>query len=114
VSWWLFWRDGYEALSAVDDDGDGWLRGSELDGIGVWCDTNEDGVCQPGEVKTLRELGIVGLACSGQASSRSDVVRWNPRGVVLAGGKARPTWDVLLRYTPPATGLALRRGASSR
>jgi hypothetical protein len=27
VTWWLFWRDGYQALAALDDDGNGWLEG---------------------------------------------------------------------------------------
>jgi hypothetical protein len=25
VSWWIFWRSGFQALGALDDNGDGWL-----------------------------------------------------------------------------------------
>jgi hypothetical protein len=33
VSYWIFWRDGYAAFSALDDNGDGLLRGSESKGL---------------------------------------------------------------------------------
>jgi tetratricopeptide (TPR) repeat protein len=99
-TWWLFWKDGYEPLAALDDDGDGFLRGDELRGLGVWQDANSNGRCDPGEVRTLAECGIEALACSAEASERPDVARWNPRGVFFRGGSVRATWDVLLTYTP--------------
>jgi len=101
VTWWLFWNDGYEALTALDDDQDGFLTGHELERLGVWQDTNGNGRVDAGEVKTLDECGIQALACSSQSSSSKDVVRWSPRGVVFKGGEVRPSWDVLLRYAPP-------------
>lgn len=61
VSWWVFWADGYQALAALDDDGDGWLRGPELAGIAVWRDANGDAVSGAGEVRPLTALGITGL-----------------------------------------------------
>jgi hypothetical protein len=33
VTWWMFWKDGYQPLAALDDNGDGWLSGEELQGI---------------------------------------------------------------------------------
>jgi hypothetical protein len=101
VTWWLFWKDGYAALSALDDDGDGVLRGEELERLGVWQDRNGDGHVDSGEVRTLAELGIVEISCLSQASDRPDVLRWSPRGVTFEGGETRPTWDVLLHYEAP-------------
>ena len=101
VTFWLFWRDGYQALAALDDDGDGWLRGGELEGLGVWRDGDGDGRSGAGEVRTLAELGIEALAVASRPGRRPEVLRWSPRGAILRGGEARPTWDVLLRYRPP-------------
>ena len=62
VTFWIFWKNGYEALSALDSNGDGWLRGNELNSLALWRDDG-DGVCLPGEVVRLDKLGIVGLSC---------------------------------------------------
>ncbi len=60
-TWWIFFRDGYEALSILDDNRDGELTGAELAGISVWVDKNGDGVSQAGEVMTVAQAGIVGI-----------------------------------------------------
>jgi hypothetical protein len=54
VTWWMFWRDGYQAPAALDDDGNGWLEGNELAGIAIWRDLNGNGVCDPSEIISLR------------------------------------------------------------
>ncbi|MGH9331315.1 MAG: hypothetical protein ACRD09_12795, partial [Vicinamibacterales bacterium] len=43
VTFWLFWRNGFEPLAALDDDGDGELRGPELRGLALWHDRNGNG-----------------------------------------------------------------------
>ena len=68
-TFWCFWENGYQALASLDDDGDGWLTGKELDGLAVWRDTNGNGVSEPGEVKTLSECGIAALRCRADAAS---------------------------------------------
>lgn len=55
------WSSGYEALGVLDTDGDGELRGDELNELALWFDTNRDGVSQPGEVKRLAEVGVTAL-----------------------------------------------------
>lgn len=97
VSWWLFWADGYQALRALDDDGDGQLRGPELEGLGVWQDRDRDGVSDPGEVETLEEAGVEALSCRSEPHAHPDVQRWSAAGVTLRGGEVRPTFDLLLR-----------------
>ncbi len=91
VTWWMFWADGYEPLAALDDDGDGRLTGSELDGIAVWRDRDADAVSDPGEVVPARAMGVVSIAVG--ATARSEGVPANPRGIELADGTTRPTYD---------------------
>ena len=66
VTWWIFWNDGYRALSALDDNGDGWLSGPELDGIGVWYDRNSNGISEPGEVHPCGQAGVFRIAARAQ------------------------------------------------
>ncbi len=91
VTWWMFWRNGYEALAALDDDGNGWLEGKELDGIFVWHDRNSNGVSERGEVLTLSQLGIVRIAVT--ATDRVGETLFNPEGIQLQDGTFLPTYD---------------------
>jgi len=91
VTWWMFWRDGYEALSMLDSDGSGWLSGKELDGIAVWFDRTGDGVSHPGEVVPTGELGIKAIAV--EATGREAGMPMAERGVKFKDGRVLPTWD---------------------
>ncbi len=62
VTWWMFWRNGYEPLAALDDNRDGVLSGEELRGIAVWRDENSNGIADPGEVVPVEDFGIVEIA----------------------------------------------------
>ena len=63
ASWWLMFRNGYEALDALDNDRDGWLTGAEIRGIAVWFDRNQDGVSDEGEVTPIEDVGVMRVAC---------------------------------------------------
>ncbi len=91
VTFWLFWRDGYDALSSLDDNGDGRLSGSELRGLSLWHDLNGNGISDPGEVRPLADYGITAIGCSSQP--HPDGFRYNPRGVIFKDGASRPTYD---------------------
>jgi hypothetical protein len=107
VTWWMFWPDGWRALAALDDDGDGWLSGAELDGIAVWRDRNQNGVSDPGEVVPAADAGIVRIATHATSGER------NPRGVITRGG-ALPSLD--WRVSPVedlASGRSAPAGVSS-
>ncbi|MDW8029008.1 MAG: hypothetical protein RMK94_11520 [Armatimonadota bacterium] len=91
VTWWMFWRDGYEALAALDDDGNGWLEGKELDGIFVWHDKNSNGVSEQGEVLSIERFGIVRISV--KAKGRDGEVLLNPKGIQLRDGRFLPTYD---------------------
>jgi len=90
VTFWMFWRDGYAALAALDDDGDGLVSGDELAGLALWQDDG-DGVAEPGEVVPVGDVGIVALRTD--AALMADGVPWVDDGVVFADGTMRPTWD---------------------
>jgi hypothetical protein len=95
----MFYRDGYEALAALDDDGDGQLTGRELAGIRVWFDRNSDGISEPGEVVSLEDLGIESIATT--APALDGVHPMHPAGLTLRDGRTLPTWDWL---TSPVVG----------
>jgi hypothetical protein len=91
VTFWIFWRDGYDALRSLDDDHDGVLRGTELRGLALWQDRNRNGVSEPGEVCPVSDWGIVAISCTGETHSRG--MSWCPFGVTFADGETRPTYD---------------------
>jgi hypothetical protein len=98
VTFWLFWPDGYEALCALDDNGDGQLTGNELSGLAIWRDLNQDGISQPGEVEPLSGMGISALSCEHRRlPAASSIAAFSPRGVTLRDGRTRPSYDVWLR-----------------
>ena len=91
VTWWIFWADGYQPLSLLDDNNDGKLSGKELKGLSIWQDLNSDGVSQPGEVKPLEAWRIISLACRLQSQINGTLT--NPAGVTFSDGTTRPTYD---------------------
>ena len=101
VTFWLFWNNGYHALSALDDDGNGELTAGELRDLAIWHDRNSDGISDPGEVRPLAAHDIVGLSCRYVDGDRLGRYRLqfaavSPQGVRLADGRIRPSYDVLL------------------
>jgi hypothetical protein len=91
VTWWLFFADGYHALDALDDNRDGQLTGSELDGIAVWFDRNSDGHSDEGEVIPLAEFGVTAIAT--KAGGRDGDSLMNPAGITLRNGSTVPSYD---------------------
>ena len=90
-TWWIFWRDGYEPLSMLDDDRSGRLSGAELDGIGVWRDRNRNAVCDPGEVEPVCMYGVEWIAVI--ANTREGGAPANTAGIGMRDGTTRPTYD---------------------
>jgi hypothetical protein len=112
VTFWLFWPNGYEALRALDDNGDGELRGAELRNLAIWRDSNQNGVSEKGEVSPLAAHRIAALSCAYQPGDGVDVAACSVRGVVLGDGTTRASYDVILRsvgqpvtLTAPAQGM---------
>lgn len=99
VTWQVFWSDGYAPLQLLDDDADGWLRGSELVGLGVWRDINENGMAEASEVLSVEVLGIEAIHCQAESSTSGQFCR---TGVRMKGGATRPTFDWIVSPPPPA------------
>jgi hypothetical protein len=91
VTFWIFWPNGYEALAALDDNGDGVLSGAELRGLAIWNDRNRDGVSDPCEVTPVEELGIGVISCGSQVDAND--MHWNPAGVIFTNGTFRASYD---------------------
>ncbi len=98
VTWWIFWENGYEPLALLDDDGDGWIAGRELEGLAVWRDRNGDGRSDRGEVIPAAKAGIARLAA--RPAGRHGAIPWNPRGLATTDGRLLPTYD----WTPAPAG----------
>jgi hypothetical protein len=101
ATWWIRFRDGYEALSVLDDNGDGQLTGDELQGIVVWTDHNANGVSEPGEVQSLARLGIAAIATRPRIAVDSTLTV--DRGVTLTSGATVPTFDWVAEPTRSAS-----------
>ena|GEM_PF-328494 len=97
VTFWLFWENGYQALQALDDNGDAILNGRELEDLAIWQDSNSNGKAESGEVRPLAEWGIVSLSYEHKTMQDNlDCAAYSTYGVMLADGRTRPTYDVLL------------------
>ena len=93
-SFWIFWQDGYEVMRGLDDNHDGMLSGTELNGIALWQDLNSNGKSEPGEVKSLSSFGIVSLSVN--AMRNSDGILASKQGVCLRDGSTLPSYDIVL------------------
>jgi hypothetical protein len=99
VTFNMFWSDGYRALDALDDNRDGAIAGSELEGLALWFDRNQDGVSQQGEVVSIKAAGIVSI--SARAAGRVGESLMNPAGLVTSDGRVLPTYDWTTRSLTP-------------
>lgn len=92
--------DGFDALAQQDTNGDGVVNSSDAHfaDLRVWQDLNQDGISQANELKTLEELGIVGINVGKTEHSK-----------VLPGGNEIADLDTYTRTdgsTGTASGLA--------
>jgi hypothetical protein len=106
-SWQLFWRNGFEALAALDDNQDGWLRGAELEGIGLWFDRNQNAISDDGEVTPLSALGVAALACTAPEAEGPHPL--NRLGVEMRDGRVLPLWDWVTSPRPARREMASRK-----
>jgi hypothetical protein len=83
------WADGFEAMSMLDRNGDGVLSGTELDGLGIWFDYNQNGVSDPGEVISLAEAGVTELRYQGAYTDPLGNIRLAAGFTVEKDGVAR-------------------------
>jgi len=97
VTFWCFWDNGYQALSALDNNHDGQLTGAELQHLALWHDANGNGVADPGEVQPLTAYDITALSCRYEIdATHPDRIPFSAAGVTFGNGETRPTWDLIL------------------
>jgi hypothetical protein len=106
VTFWNFWTHGYDPMRALDDDGDGELRGLELRHLAVWRDMNRDAVSDRGEVRPLSDYRIVALSCRAAKGDGIYAAAIAAAGVRFSDGRTRPTYDVILRRAISVSGPA--------
>ncbi len=99
VTWWIFWRDGYSAMEALDDNHDGKLSGAELKGLAVWFDRNGNGVSDPGEVMPIESIGVENIAV--RATGRDGISPTNALGLRMKDGTVLATWDWVVNPAKP-------------
>ncbi|HEY9755360.1 MAG TPA: tetratricopeptide repeat protein [Oculatellaceae cyanobacterium] len=102
VTFWLFWKDGYDVLEALDDNLDGRLAGRELEDLSIWADTNGDGVAQAGEVQSLKAWNVTELSCDRSKLQRMRSGLSNAQGITFGNGEKRVTYDVWIPQSPVA------------
>ena len=79
------YRDGYEKLSLIcDKDQNGWVEGEELEGLKLWIDSNNNAVCDAGELKDLSDYGVTKISTNHKEYVSSYVTK---------DGKVKMTWD---------------------
>jgi hypothetical protein len=94
VTFWVFWRDGFEALCSLDDNRDGKITGDEFKNLYVWRDANGNGVQDEGELMTLSSLGVASIQCSNSVEFEHGYKIEN--GLTLKSGKSAPVYDFVL------------------
>lgn len=55
------WDNGYQALSQLDINKDGFIREQELAPLALWFDRNKNAISEPGEVVPITDTGITAL-----------------------------------------------------
>ncbi|MGX5728248.1 hypothetical protein ACWKWZ_24690, partial [Metapseudomonas otitidis] len=65
--------DGFDALKDFDSNGDGVFdaQDTQFTNVKIWQDTNQDGIAQNGELKTLAEHNIVAINLDAKASNHN-------------------------------------------
>jgi hypothetical protein len=107
ASWWMCFENGYDVLTALDDDQNGWLQREELSGLGMWTDRNGDAISQAGEVTPIEQSEVIGICTSGDEID--GVSPCNRSGLLLRDGRRLPTYDWTLYDAPePSRGAILR------
>lgn len=87
----LIWKDGFAAISSLDNNADKSLSEEELNGISIWYDRNSNGKSEPGEVSPISNHGIKSLDFKNTINKLGMKVEIN--GVNFKDGSRGNLWD---------------------
>jgi hypothetical protein len=93
--------DGFAALRALDDNGDGRIDASDrgFAQLRLWLDSRRDGVCEPADLVSLQSVGIDWISVNYRLSRKKDrwgnVFRYRAK-VHLSSGREVWAYDVFL------------------
>lgn len=97
VTFWLFWKNGFDVLKAMDDNRDGILKENELKGLSIWNDKNSNGISDSNEVFPLNYWKINELSYSNSEIIVNGTKMWSCiNGVHFDDGSYRNTYDIVL------------------
>ena len=103
-----------EGLAAFDTNHDGIISAldAEWNKFGVWQDTNQNGVCEAGEFKSLTDMGImsVSLQSNNQAVVSGSSVILGTTQFARADGSSGIVGDVALSYATSNTSVNIAYG----
>lgn len=91
ATFWMFFRNGYDALAALDDNQDGELKGPEMRFIAVWRDANSNAASDPGEVRPLASYGVKAIRT--RPDGKLGSIWFKRAGLVRTDGSVLPTYD---------------------
>ncbi len=104
------------ALTALDGNKDGKLTGTELSGLQIWLDTNQNGMQDAGEVQSLSQAGIsqIRSADYGFYTSGNAVATTGPAANPVAAAIAALPQSVNLIQGAPASNFRSLRDTDNR
>ena len=91
VTWWIFFKNGYQALDSLDDNRDGQISDEELIGITTWFDKNGNGISEASEMIDLKTLGVVSIGT--KPTGETSGMPMHDGGITLINGKTLCTYD---------------------
>jgi len=91
ITFWIFWKSGYDALRSLDNNQDGFLNGDELYRVAIWQDKNQDGNSTSEEILSLDSLNIVRISCYSELHNSG--IEYNPTGIIYKNKSTRPSYD---------------------
>ena len=110
-------QDGFQALAQLDSNHDGVLNALDtaFSDLGVWVDSNSDGITQPGEIHSLASLNITQFNLNAASTAVNNNGNWilQDSTYVTSNGTTHQLSDVWFQNGPAASSSASSSTAQS-
>lgn len=91
-TWGRDWSDGFSALAELDKDQDGFIRGEEMDRIGIWIDANTNARVDKGEITSAEEHQIAAIRVKADDGAAGGNYM-SQQGLKFEDGSSLIIWD---------------------